>query len=169
MGALWQSSDTPEEGIRSHYRWLWATMWLLGIELRSSEEQSVLSTAEPSLHTPTLITCHIFISTCYLCVLGEGKENVIAHVWRSEENFQESILCFHMELRDRNHVIRLGQQALYAHTHTPQIHRHIHGLHRHTYHTQRDTWIYHTETDKHTQHMQLMWRSEVNSKYHFAD
>jgi hypothetical protein len=26
----------PEEGIRSHYRWLWATMWLLGIELRTS-------------------------------------------------------------------------------------------------------------------------------------
>jgi hypothetical protein len=30
------SSNTPEEGIRSHYRWLWATMWLLGIELRTS-------------------------------------------------------------------------------------------------------------------------------------
>jgi hypothetical protein len=30
------SSDTPEGGIRSHYRWLWATMWLLGIELRTS-------------------------------------------------------------------------------------------------------------------------------------
>jgi hypothetical protein len=30
------SSDTPEEGIGSHYRWLWATMWLLGIELRTS-------------------------------------------------------------------------------------------------------------------------------------
>jgi len=29
-------SDTPEEGIGSHYRWLWATMWLLGIELRTS-------------------------------------------------------------------------------------------------------------------------------------
>ena len=27
---------TPEEGIRSHDRWLWATMWLLGIELRTS-------------------------------------------------------------------------------------------------------------------------------------
>jgi hypothetical protein len=27
---------TPEEGIRSHYRWFWATMWLLGIELRNS-------------------------------------------------------------------------------------------------------------------------------------
>jgi hypothetical protein len=23
---------TPEEGIRSHYRWLWATMWLLRFE-----------------------------------------------------------------------------------------------------------------------------------------
>jgi hypothetical protein len=27
---------TPEEGIRSHYRWLWATMWLIGVELRTS-------------------------------------------------------------------------------------------------------------------------------------
>jgi hypothetical protein len=30
------SSDTPDEGIQSCYRWLWATMWLLGIELRTS-------------------------------------------------------------------------------------------------------------------------------------
>jgi hypothetical protein len=30
------SSDTLEEGIRFHYRWLWTTMWLLGIELRIS-------------------------------------------------------------------------------------------------------------------------------------
>jgi hypothetical protein len=29
------SSDTPEEGIRSHYRWLWATMWLLGFEFKT--------------------------------------------------------------------------------------------------------------------------------------
>jgi hypothetical protein len=29
----------PEEGIRSHCRWLLATMWLLGIDL---EEQAVL-------------------------------------------------------------------------------------------------------------------------------
>ena len=27
---------TLEKCIRSHYRWLWATMWLLGIELRTS-------------------------------------------------------------------------------------------------------------------------------------
>jgi len=28
--------QTPEEDSGSHYRWLWATMWLLGIELRTS-------------------------------------------------------------------------------------------------------------------------------------
>ena len=26
----------PEEGTRSHYRWLWTTMWLLAVELRTS-------------------------------------------------------------------------------------------------------------------------------------
>jgi len=36
VGALSLSADTPEEGIGSHYRWLRATMWLLGIELRTS-------------------------------------------------------------------------------------------------------------------------------------
>jgi len=30
------SSDTPEEVIGSHYRWLWVTMWFLGFELRTS-------------------------------------------------------------------------------------------------------------------------------------
>jgi hypothetical protein len=29
------SSDTLEEGVKSHYGWLWATMWLLGFELRT--------------------------------------------------------------------------------------------------------------------------------------
>jgi hypothetical protein len=36
LSTLSLSSDTPEEGIRPHYRWLWATMWLLGFELRTS-------------------------------------------------------------------------------------------------------------------------------------
>ena len=42
------SSDTTEEGLSSHYRWLWATM---NSELNSEplEEQSVLLAAEPSL------------------------------------------------------------------------------------------------------------------------
>ena len=36
MSTLSLSSDALAEGIRSHYRWLWATMWLLEIELRPS-------------------------------------------------------------------------------------------------------------------------------------
>ena len=36
MHTLWVSADKPEESIRSHYRWLWATMWLLETELRTS-------------------------------------------------------------------------------------------------------------------------------------
>ena len=31
----------PEEGTRSYYRWLWATMWLLGIELRISSPRLI--------------------------------------------------------------------------------------------------------------------------------
>ena len=30
VSTLQLSSDTPVEGIRSHYRWLWATMWYAG-------------------------------------------------------------------------------------------------------------------------------------------
>ena len=36
VSTLLLPSDTPEKGIRSHYRWSRATMWLLGIELRTS-------------------------------------------------------------------------------------------------------------------------------------
>jgi hypothetical protein len=36
MSTPLHSSDIPEEAIRPHYRWLWATMWLLGIELQTS-------------------------------------------------------------------------------------------------------------------------------------
>jgi hypothetical protein len=35
ISTLYLSSDTPEEGVRSHYGWLWATMWLLGFEFRT--------------------------------------------------------------------------------------------------------------------------------------
>lgn len=36
VDTLLLSVDTPEKDIESHYRWLWAIMWLLGIELRTS-------------------------------------------------------------------------------------------------------------------------------------
>jgi hypothetical protein len=35
ISTLYLSSDAPEEGIRSNYGWLWATMWFLGFELRT--------------------------------------------------------------------------------------------------------------------------------------
>ena len=38
VSTLLLSSDIPEKGIRCHYRWLRATMWLLGIELRTSRK-----------------------------------------------------------------------------------------------------------------------------------
>jgi hypothetical protein len=41
------SSNTPEEGIRSYYRWLWATSNCWELNSGPLEEQSVLLTAEP--------------------------------------------------------------------------------------------------------------------------
>jgi len=49
MSTLSLSSDTAEEGIRLCCRRLWATMWLLGIELRTSGRGIRLLTIEPSL------------------------------------------------------------------------------------------------------------------------
>jgi hypothetical protein len=46
-----------EEGTGSHYRWLWATMWLLGIELRTSGRAvGALNrrAISPALHNHTL-------------------------------------------------------------------------------------------------------------------
>ena len=43
VSTLLLSSDTPEEDIGPHYRWLWAIMWLLG------RATSTLLKAEPSL------------------------------------------------------------------------------------------------------------------------
>ena len=36
ISTLMLSSETPEEGFGSHYRWLWATIWLLEIEPRAT-------------------------------------------------------------------------------------------------------------------------------------
>jgi hypothetical protein len=46
-------------GHRTHYGWLWTTIWLLGIELRTSDMQSVLLTPEPFLQPPYL--CYFII------------------------------------------------------------------------------------------------------------
>jgi hypothetical protein len=39
MYAGWQKRHQTKAGIGSHYRCLGATMWLLGIELKTQEEQ----------------------------------------------------------------------------------------------------------------------------------
>ena len=50
------SSVTPEEGVRSHYRWLWATTWLLGIELRTSG-RAVISALNHCANSPAPSFC----------------------------------------------------------------------------------------------------------------
>jgi hypothetical protein len=49
LSTLLLSTDSPEEGIGSHYRWLWTTMWLLGIELKTSGRALSALTTEPPL------------------------------------------------------------------------------------------------------------------------
>lgn len=46
----------PEEGIGSHYRWFWATMWLLEFNSGPPEEGPVLITAELSLQPPAVFS-----------------------------------------------------------------------------------------------------------------
>ena len=85
MSTLSFSSDTQEEGIKSNYRWLWATTWLLAIELRNSgraasavncwaiSPSSIMKTFKQLKQrqkqsskkaTSTLIFCYIFL-TCF--------------------------------------------------------------------------------------------------------
>jgi len=65
----WLSSD-----IRYHYRWLWATMWLLGIELRTSERAvSALNrwTISPAPWRVCLFVC-LFCLFCFEKAWGKG-------------------------------------------------------------------------------------------------
>lgn len=79
-----------EEGARSHYRWLWAGNWTQ--ELWSSgplEEQSVLSTSEPSLQPCYLV----FFSYCSDEIPWQGKgvysisqiKDTVCHVGESRQ------------------------------------------------------------------------------------
>jgi hypothetical protein len=61
MSTLYLSLDTPEEHIRSHYRWLWATRWLLGIELCTSGR------AVSALHPWAMLQPHIFLFQSLTC------------------------------------------------------------------------------------------------------
>jgi hypothetical protein len=42
----------PLDTLELFYRWVWAAVWVLGIETNFSEEQPVLVTDKPSLQPP---------------------------------------------------------------------------------------------------------------------
>jgi len=85
------SSDTPEEGIRSHYRWLWATMWLLGFELRTSER--AVSALNHWAISPALL--YIFqMYFIYVYILPQCMHMNYTDAWcpqRSEEGRRQSL------------------------------------------------------------------------------
>jgi hypothetical protein len=89
MRTLLLSWDTPKEGIRSHYRWLWATMWLLGIELRTSGR------AVSALNHWTISPAHnnAFLKTeCYSlnnALRLSTRSAVGGTVWEDYETFRQ--------------------------------------------------------------------------------
>jgi hypothetical protein len=62
VSTLQLSSDSPEGGIRSHYRWLWATMWLLGFELRTSRRAVGVGALNCWAISPAPDVCLFYIS-----------------------------------------------------------------------------------------------------------
>jgi hypothetical protein len=67
MSILLLSSDTPEEGIRSHYRCCEPPCGCWELNSGLLEEQSVLLTAEPSLQPGF---CDVFLSWFHFCFGG---------------------------------------------------------------------------------------------------
>ena len=66
MRTLSLSSVTPEEGIRSHYRWLQATCGCWELNPGPLEKHSVLLTDEPSLQA------------LFVCFLRQGLRCILA-------------------------------------------------------------------------------------------
>jgi hypothetical protein len=70
VSTLSLSSDTPEEGVRFRYGWLWATMWLLGFELWTFRRAVGCSYPLSHLTSPNTTCLSIRISTIlYWCSL----------------------------------------------------------------------------------------------------
>ena len=70
MSRLSLSSDTPEEDIRFHCRWLWATIWLLGIELRTPGRAASLNhwAISPAPHSVLYFPPHSPVHSWHLLV-----------------------------------------------------------------------------------------------------
>ena len=70
VSTLLLSSDTPEEGVRTHYGWLWATMWLLWFELRTFGRAVGCSYPLSHLTSPWLFFVLFFWDRVSLCSPG---------------------------------------------------------------------------------------------------
>ena len=108
----------PEEGTRSHYRWLWANMWLLGIELRSSGRAARLlnywavspapnqffKIITGTIHSWRLLYFPIIWSSSFshsemyffvslVILLCSWYKNSLLHIWSYVCSYQTSILA----------------------------------------------------------------------------
>ena len=68
VSTLYLSSDTPGEGIGCQYRWLWATMWFVGFELRTSG-RAVGALNRWAISPAPTIHLWIRVLLCFLSVL----------------------------------------------------------------------------------------------------
>jgi len=72
VSTLYLSSDTPVEGVRCHYRWLWATMWLLGFELRTFI-RTVSALNHWAISPALLFVCLFVLFVCFLVFFPEAE------------------------------------------------------------------------------------------------
>jgi hypothetical protein len=100
MSTLYLSLGTTEKGIRSHYRCLWATMWLLGIELRTSGRAvNVLNcwaiTPAPIFNFMLSFSFQGYVDVSGLLGAHRGQGGKSSHVPASSIFYPPKWLCTH--------------------------------------------------------------------------
>ena len=96
----------PQESTKSHYRWLWATMWLLGIEFRTS----VIIVSALNCWAISLAHFYLMISQKFKYLPLSVDENnymyvkfiiilvilqiIVPGIWVVDPNMEIDFLCF---------------------------------------------------------------------------
>jgi hypothetical protein len=111
------SSDTPEEGIRFLYRWLWATMWLLGIELRTSGR--AVSALNPRAISPALSWLSIAVIKHHYQSNNGGKGFIITYMPHHERKSASQMLWS----RGQGEMQLTGLYSLLSHTNQDLLQR----------------------------------------------
>jgi hypothetical protein len=147
VSTLSLSSDTPEEGIRSHYRWVShhvvAGTWTQDV----LKAQSVLLTAEPSLQSRQIHFLRIFILLYFWTVLAmyflfSGTWVLFVYFWHrvscrpcwlwiyyvTKENFG-ILICLPLPPKCWDNARARARTHTHTHTHTHAR------AHTHTHHT----------------------------------